>query len=88
MTPRSKLLCFLVVQLVLTIIHVLLRTEDEFWSWHFVAGLSFGFVVLAYAFSIRCPVPTCGARQVFRGWSAFDARLPGEQCYNCGALLK
>jgi hypothetical protein len=88
MTHRTKLLCLLAVQLVLTIIHVLLRTEEEFWSWHYLAGLCFGIVVMAYAFSIRCPVHTCGSRQVFRGWSAFDVRLPGEHCYNCGASLR
>jgi DNA-directed RNA polymerase subunit RPC12/RpoP len=42
-------------------------------------------LTLAYAGSIRCP--QCGRRQVFRGLSVFDLRLPGERCYYCGSSL-
>lgn len=87
MTSRTKLLALLVVQALLTVVHLTLRNETETWSWHSFVGLGFGLLLVVYAFCIRCPVPTCRAGQVFRGWSAFDVRLPREHCYNCGALL-
>jgi hypothetical protein len=87
MTIRTKLMVLLVVQVALTIMHIFLRNEAQPWSWHFALGMCFGIFVLVYAFSIQCPVPTCRARQVFRGWSAFDVRLPQEHCYRCGTAL-
>jgi hypothetical protein len=49
MTSRMKLLLLLVVQLALTITHVVLRRDADTWSWHFLVGLNFGMFVLVYA---------------------------------------
>ena len=54
-------------------------------GWLFYPGLVFFTVLVAYAYSITCPV--CGRRQVLRGLSIFDLRLPGERCYSCGCSL-
>jgi hypothetical protein len=56
-------------------------------SWHFWVVLGFGAFSILYAFSLCCPNPTCRRRQVFRGWSISDLRLPEESCYYCGVHL-
>jgi len=89
MTKRQILIALLVVEASLAVVHISLRSETEpFLSWHFLAGLVFGAVVVGYAFSVRCISTGCGARQVFRGLSAFDVRLPEVRCYKCGMSLQ
>lgn len=56
-------------------------------TWPWAAALFVGGLAI-YAWSIRCPVPTCGKRQVFRGGSIFNLHWPGDRCYACGAKLK
>jgi len=88
MTKRTKLVGLLIVEVVIIAFDVALREESEsFMSWHFVAALVFGAIVLVYAYSIRCPAINCGAQQLIRGWSIFDIRFPGERCYKCGTGL-
>jgi hypothetical protein len=90
---KKRLIVLLLVQAMLTVVHVALRTptglDDGVFttSWHFWIGLGFGVIVVAYALSLRCPSPTCRRMQVFRGPSVFDLSWPGEKCYFCGTRL-
>jgi len=54
-------------------------------DWLYVPSVLRGVLTLAYAYSIRCPY--CRERQVFRGWSFFDIRLPTDKCYRCGSPI-
>ena len=90
MKNRSKFIALLLIQALLTAVHLVMSNQEPaaLWSWHWLAAVIFGTGVIAYAFSIRCPVDGCRRAQVFRGWSVFDIRLPGERCYLCGTPLK
>ena len=62
-------------------------TSDKFLTWHFLVPLIFGIFVVVYAYTIRCPNISCKRRQVFRGSSIFDLRLPSDKCYYCKTKL-
>ena len=90
---KTSLVALLLLLGGLVVLHRVLRAPADIagsvaFEWHFwlPAAVAVGLVV--YAFSIRCSVPSCGRRQVFRGVSVFDLRWPGERCYYCRALLK
>jgi len=90
---KSKLIVLLIIQALITVIHVVLsksgNTEPSVINsnWHFWLGLVFGAFVLAYALSIRCQNISCQRLQVFRGLSIFDLRWPNKNCYYCGTSL-
>jgi hypothetical protein len=92
MTRKAKLIALLVLLAVFIAVHGFLQgpvdpNSPVVYEWHYWLALLGAVVVVAYAFSIRCAAPGCGRRQVFRGWSAFDLRWPGERCYHCNAPL-
>jgi thiamine transporter ThiT len=76
---KTKLLVAVAVQVILIVAYRLGL------DWLFYVNLLWGMLTIAYAFSIRCPA--CHKRQVFRGWSIFDLRLPGAVCFSCGTQL-
>jgi hypothetical protein len=76
MSSRVILLILLAVQVFLIIGFKLFNVELLYYL-----SLILGIATVGYAFSIQCHA--CGRRQVFRGLSAFDLRLPGEKCYFC-----
>ena len=57
-------------------------------EWHYWSAIIGGVALVAYAFSLRCPMPNCRKHQVFRGLSVFDLGWPTERCHACGAILK
>ena len=92
MTRKATLVALLVLVAAFIALHGLLQgpvdpTGPVEYEWHYWLALLSAVVAFAYAFSIRCSVPGCRRRQVFRGWSAFDLRWPGERCYHCNAPL-
>ena len=92
-THKSRLVSLLVVEVALIALHALLRepvgsNSSVALEWHAWLALVGGLVLVGYALSIRCPVPSCRRHQVFRGLSIFDFRLPGERCYVCNAPLE
>lgn len=76
---RRVLIGMIAIQVVLVICYRLI-TELFYYP-----NLLWFTLTLAYAWSIRCP--QCGRRQVFRGLSFFDLRLPSEHCYYCDSSL-
>ena len=80
MAARTIILSGIAVQILITIAY------NAGMEWLFYPGLVFFGVLVAFAYSVSCPV--CGRRQVLRGLSIFDLRLPGERCYSCGCSLK
>ena len=92
LTHKTKLAALLLLLVALIVLHQLLGASADTgaqltFEWHFWLPLFVGMILVAYALSIRCPVPTCGRKQVFRGYSVFDLRWPGERCYYCHAPL-
>jgi hypothetical protein len=92
MTRKATLITLLLLLAVLIAVHGFLQAPVDsngpvVYEWHYWLALLGAVAVVAYAFSIRCSAPGCGRRQVFRGWSAFDLRWPGERCYHCNAPL-
>lgn len=92
-THKIRLVFLLVVEVALIALHVLLRepaglNPSVALEWHAWLAVVGGLVLVGYALSIRCPVPSCRRHQVFRGMSIFDLRLPGERCYVCSAPLE
>jgi hypothetical protein len=89
---KAKLIALAAAVLGLILLYRLLRVPTDgnsvVFEWHFWLALAAGVAFIAYAFSIRCSVPICARRQVFRGFSIFDLRWPGERCYHCGGPLK
>ncbi len=90
---KRRLIYLLLIQLVLTLVHVALREPQEvnegaFTSpFHFWLALWFGVFVVLYAFSLRCQNTGCRKMQVFRGYSVFDLRWPEGKCYSCGTPI-
>ncbi len=76
MHPRARLLMLLGGQVLLSIGYGAFKL-----GWLYYPSLIWGIITVVYAFSIRCHV--CGRRQVVRGASVFDLRLPAEKCYFC-----
>lgn len=88
---KKKLISFLIIQAVLTILNKLLgKTVDEDWyslsNTLYWAAMFWGIFIIYYAFRVRCS--QCYARQVFRGFSAFDIRWPEKKCYKCGEKIE
>jgi hypothetical protein len=79
-SDRTKLLVLLAIQAVMIVGYKLFDFE-----WVLYPCLILGIFTYVYAYSIQCPL--CGRRQVFRGISAFDIRLPDENCYFCKSLI-
>jgi hypothetical protein len=52
----------------------------------FFPAMALVLLTFIYAFKINCK--KCRRNQVFRGWSFFDLRLPGEKCYFCGENME
>lgn len=93
MTPRQTLIAIFVVEVVFVVVHILLREPVEslgapIMTWHLTLVLAGAAVLSGYAYSVRCPTSGCRARQVIRGWSFTDLRLPTERCYKCGSALR
>lgn len=89
-SSRRMLLVLIAIELLLIGVYRWNRsgTGHEFVSNPlFLAALGFGIVVVYYAYQLRCPNPQCRARQVFRGPSAFDIRLPATSCQKCGTNI-
>ena len=90
---KNRMATLLIIQAIITIVHIVLRETTQInenilgLSWHFWLALGFGLFVFYYAFSLCCPNPTCGCRQIFRGWSIYDLRWPENKCYRCGTSL-
>jgi hypothetical protein len=90
---KQRLIILLIVDALLMLVHVLLREQSPVSGniienpWHYWLVLVFNLFVVLYAFSLRCPNSTCQRRQVFRGYSIFDVRWPGNNCYYCGVPL-
>ena len=90
---KKHIVALLLIQVVLVAVYLAFRQPAEPGDsvlgsyWYFWVVLGFGVFSVLYAFSLRCPNPTCRRRQVFRGWSIFDLRLPEESCYHCGVPL-
>jgi hypothetical protein len=90
---KKHIVALLLIQALLVVLYLAFREQivpgDGVLgsSWLFWAVLGFGAFSILYAFSLRCPNPTCRRRQVFRGWSITDLRLPEESCYYCGVSL-
>jgi hypothetical protein len=87
---KKRLIFLLFIQMLLTFNYVALDKEPVAEGMFFWFGLSFGFFVVLYAFSIRCPNSGCKRRQVFREWplgSISMIRWPDEKCYYCGTSL-
>jgi len=87
---KKRLIIFIAIQIILTIIHVALdtpATSRETWveeaGWHYWAGLAFGVFVVVYALSLRCK--KCGAGQVFRSLWVYDLRWPQDKCWKCNS---
>lgn len=78
-SPRIRVLVLLVAVALLAILY---RAVDEVF---FLPTLIAGAVLVWYSLSVRCPY--CHKRQVLRGVSIFDLRLPGNACYSCGSPL-
>lgn len=91
MNPHKRnLIVLLLIQLVITITHVFLTKPngvDIELTWHFILGLVFGIFIIIYAFSLRCPNPSCKKLQIFRGLSIFDIRWPEDNCYHCSTQI-
>ena len=90
MTIKNKLKAMLIIEVALIVIHKYLQDssvkfEISLLQWHYILALVFGVFIVVFALSIKCG--KCNARQVFRGWSIFDLRLPEEKCYKCGEKL-
>lgn len=85
-TKRNKLIFLISVMFAFGVIHNILDSDNDqstdFLTWHFVMGLGFGIFTIGYAYLLKCPV--CRAKQVFRGDSFFDLRIPTKKCYLCG----
>ena len=79
MSPRSKIISLISIIIVLSIVYKM-GLEILFYPLLFL-----GAVLVLYALNLRCQY--CGERQVFRGYSFFDLRLPKDSCYKCGSPL-
>lgn len=77
--PRTRILLAITGQV------ILIAAYRLGFEWLFYPNLFWAAATLAYALSLRCPV--CGRRQVFRGLSIFDIRMPSEKCHSCGNIL-
>lgn len=88
---KNILLSFVGIEVFLIILHKVIDEGDKATGlnmpWHFWLPLIFGVLTVIFAYSIKCPSPTCGARQVFRGMSIADIRWPKSKCYCCGTPL-
>ncbi len=89
MAPRRIVLILLLLVFIQIVLFSIARMLDLgglnsvlYWT---IMGASLALV--AYSFQIKCKNPTCGRRQVFRGLSIFDLRLPSNHCYFCSTPL-
>jgi len=87
---RRQLKLMLGIEIILIIVHKFytnhsLSDSANFIEWHYLLALSFGIFIIIYTLRIKCP--KCGARQVFRGFSVWDMRMPQDECYKCGHCL-
>lgn len=87
---KKRLVIFLVIQAVITIIHKFYGIHGvEDWyritNWSYWLAMGWGSFIIFYAFKIRCI--HCHSGQVFRGFSAFDIRWPQDRCYKCGEAI-
>jgi hypothetical protein len=87
-SSRFNLIVLLWVEAAFIAVHVALKKPVAEFAWHWALGVTLGAAIAMYAWSIRCPATNCGKRQVFRGWSLFDLRLPADRCYACGAAIE
>lgn len=91
MNIKHKLQLMLGIEIILIIVHKFntnhsLTGSDNFIEWHYILALSFGIFIIIYTLRIKCL--KCGARQVFRGFSIWDLRMPEDKCYKCGHSLR
>ena len=79
MTPRKIILLLLTAVILLDVAYVF-GIKSLFYPIIILAA-----ILVIYAFSVKCK--NCGRRQVFRGYSIFDIRLPKDSCYYCHTPL-
>jgi uncharacterized membrane protein YeaQ/YmgE (transglycosylase-associated protein family) len=91
---RQRAIGLIGLEIGLILLHVLLRKDvdldsaEGFFEWHYILPIIVGALIVAYLYSIRCPNKSCRARQVLRGPSIFDLRMPADSCYKCNTKLK
>ena len=89
---KLKLIILLTVQVIVTIIHKSIPDkfdETDFYylsNWSYWTGMGWGIFTIIYALRLGCT--SCGARQVFRGFSIFSLRWPEETCHKCGSIIE
>ena len=89
---KRRLITLIAIQVLLTIIHKtqLGKFDETNWyylsNWSYFAALFFGVFIVVYSLKLSCK--SCGAGQVFRGFSAFSLRWPQDDCHKCGKAIK
>jgi predicted RNA-binding Zn-ribbon protein involved in translation (DUF1610 family) len=81
MSQRRILIGALIGQVLLIVAYKVVALQVLFYL-----NLGWAATLAGIAWNLRCP--SCGKRQIFRGWSLLDLRLPAEKCYSCGYSLK
>ncbi len=89
---KLRLIFMLIIQLVLIVINKLFgidfKQESFFTLSNWTYWLAIGWSLALALYALRLSCPHCGAKQVFRGFSAFDLRWPQDKCHRCGAEIK
>ena len=86
---KKKLIVLVSIEIILIVLYVFSRSFNvgQLEEWLYWLTLVFGVYAFLFAFSIKCSNPSCKRRQVFKGLSIIDIRLPGNKCYYCGTNL-
>lgn len=79
MSKRSNLILLLLIAGAVSIAYKMGE------SYLFYPAIIFGGFALIYAYFIKCPY--CHKKQVFRGFSILDIKLPKSNCHYCGSPL-